>query len=145
MNTYPIRDSPPRRGAVQLCSVAEIAPKSSSLGVNRSPGFVPFFEKKIQGLFEDFQGHISHFSRTPRCKREPWICLFSFFHNMNNFILKRFRFLLLLDTWESGSDKVSAEVQGLSSTDCNFQGRSRPWIFILKFRDFQRACEPWKP
>ena len=28
-------------------------------------GFVPFFEQKPQGLFKDFQGHISHFSRTP--------------------------------------------------------------------------------
>ena len=24
-------------------------------------GFVPFFEQKIQGLFKDFQGYISHF------------------------------------------------------------------------------------
>ena len=29
------------------------------------PGFVPFFEQKLQGLYKDFQGHISHFSRTP--------------------------------------------------------------------------------
>ena len=27
--------------------------------------FVPFFGQKIQGPFKDFQGHISHFSRTP--------------------------------------------------------------------------------
>ena len=27
--------------------------------------FVPFFDQKNQGLFKDFQGHISHFSRTP--------------------------------------------------------------------------------
>ena len=33
--------------------------------------------------------------------------------------------------------KVSIEIQGLSSTDCNFQGLSRPWIFILKFKDIQ--------
>ena len=39
--------------------------------------------------------------------------------------------------------KVSIEIQGLSSTECNFQGLSRPWIFILKFKDFQGACEPW--
>ena len=32
---------------------------------------------------------------------------------------------------------VSIEIQGLFSTDCNFQGLSRPWIFILKFKDFQ--------
>ena len=28
-------------------------------------GFVPFLEQKIQGIFKDFQGLISHFSRTP--------------------------------------------------------------------------------
>ena len=34
-------------------------------------------------------------------------------------------------------DKISYEFQGLSSTDCNFQGLSRPWIFIFRFKDFQ--------
>ena len=29
-------------------------------------GFVRFFQLKIQGLFKYFQGHIFHFSRTPR-------------------------------------------------------------------------------
>ena len=42
----------------------------------------------------------------------------------------------------AGLDKVSTEIQGLSSTDCNFQGLSRPWIFILNFKDFQSECEP---
>ena len=32
-------------------------------------------------------------------------------------------------------NKVSIEIQGLSSTDCNFQG--------VKFKEFQGACEPW--
>ena len=27
--------------------------------------FIPFFEQKIQGLFKDFQKHVSHFSRSP--------------------------------------------------------------------------------
>ena len=31
----------------------------------RYTGFVPFFQQKLQGLFKDFQGHISQFSRTP--------------------------------------------------------------------------------
>ena len=56
---------------------------------------------------------------------------------MSNFILVVFLCLLLLGTWESGLDKVSTEIQGLASTDCNFQGLSRPWIFILKFKDYQ--------
>ena len=33
--------------------------------------------------------------------------------------------------------KVSIEIQGLSTFDCNFQGLSRPWLFMLKFKDFQ--------
>ena len=37
--------------------------------------------------------------------------------------------------------KVSIEIQGLSTIDCNFQGLSRPWIFMLKFKDFQGVCE----
>ena len=37
---------------------------------------------------------------------------------------------------------VSIEIQGLSSTNCNFRGLSRPSIFILKFKDFQGVCEP---
>ena len=40
--------------------------------------------------------------------------------NMNNFILK-----VSLGTWESALNKVSTEIRGLSSTDCNFQGLSR--------------------
>ena len=32
---------------------------------------------------------------------------------------------------------VSIEIQVLSTIDCNFQGLSRPWIFMLKFKDFQ--------
>ena len=36
--------------------------------------------------------------------------------------------------------KVTIEIQGLFSSDCNFQGLSRPRIFILKFKDFQGAC-----
>ena len=40
--------------------------------------------------------------------------------------------------------KVSIEIQGLSSSNCNFQGILGPWIFNLKFKDFQGACEPWK-
>ena len=43
-----------------------------------------------------------------------------------------------------GLDKVSTEIQGLSSTYCNFQGLSRPWISFIKFKDFQGACEPWE-
>ena len=35
-------------------------------------------------------------------------------------------------------DKVSMEIQGLSSTDCNFQGLTRPWIFF-KFQGLSKC------
>ena len=40
-------------------------PKGTALPMYILSGFISFFEQKIQGLFKDFQGHISHFSRTP--------------------------------------------------------------------------------
>ena len=46
--------------------------------------------------------------------------------------------IFVSDTWEALLDKIgNTKFQGLSSTDCNFQGLLRPWIFILKFKDFQ--------
>ena len=94
------------------------------------------FEQKIQGLFRDFQRHISHFSRTPFSAKKS---------------LEFAGFFLLLKQHEQyypeglsvfvGLDKVSTEIQGLSSTNCNFEGLLRPRIFILKFNDFQGGCE----
>ena len=46
-------------------------------------------------------------------------------------------------TWEASLDKIGNKFQVLSSTDRNFQGLLRPWIFVLKFKDFQGACEPY--
>ena len=74
-------------------------------------GFVPFFEGLFKDPFPIFQG--LHSVR----KRALSLCPFD---NMNNFILK-----VSLGTWESGLNKVSTEIRGLSSTDCNFQGLSR--------------------
>ena len=46
--------------------------------------------------------------------------------------------IFVSDTWEALLDKISnTKFQGLSSTDCNLQGLLRPWIFILKFKNFQ--------
>ena len=44
-----------------------------------SPGFLPNFEQKTQGLFKDFQGHISYFSikDSIQCKKRALsLCLF---------------------------------------------------------------------
>ena len=45
----------------------------------------------------------------------------------------------ILGTWESGWDKVGIEIQGLSSTYCNFQRLSRPWTFYFKFQGLSRT------
>ena len=94
-----------------------------------------------------FQGlsrtHFPYFSRSPfnaKMNLEYYV-FFWFLHNTTNFILKVFLCLILVGTWESGLDKVSTEIQELSSNNCNFQGFSRPRIFILKFTDFQGVCE----
>ena len=39
-------------------------------------GSFPFFEQKLQGLFKDFQGHISHFSRTPFSAKKRFESMF---------------------------------------------------------------------
>ena len=50
---------------------------------------------------------------------------------------------------QSGLDKVSTEIQRLSSIDCNFQALSRALNFYFKisrtFLDFQGAYEPVIP
>ena len=61
-----------------------------------------------------------------QCKKETWV--YVFFSSSTTWVtlsLKVFLCLLLLVTWESGLDKVSTEIHGLSSTDYNFQGLSR--------------------
>ena len=104
-------------------------------------GFVPFFEQKnsrtFKGTFPIVQG--LHSVR----KTALSLCLFYFFHNMSNlsqmsFCVCSFLFGVLLKLL-----KVSIEIQALSRTNCNFQGLLRPWIFNLKFKDFQGACKTW--
>ena len=83
-------------------------------------GFVPVFDPKNQVLFKDIQGHISHFSRTPfSAKKSLESMSFLVLPQHEQFYLKGLSVFV-------GLDKVSTKIQGLSSTDCNFQGLSRP-------------------
>ena len=112
------------------------------MGVHLQPlelgvGFIPFFQQKIQRYFKDFQGHISHFpfSRTPFSAKKS-------LEYMSFLVLPQHEqvsvlCLLLVGTGESWLDKVSAEIPGLSSTDCNFKDFQGLVFFILKFKDFQ--------
>ena len=81
---------------------------------HENTGFVPSFEQKIQGL-----------SRTPfNAKKALGTFLFQLFHN-EQFYPDGVSVFGPFGTWESGLDKASTEIQGLSSTDCNFQGLSK--------------------
>ena len=99
---------------------------------------VPFFEQKIKGLFKDFQGPISHFSRTPFSAKTS-LESFSFlvlpheqFYPEGLSIFAPFRHLKI---WVAYT--YSTEIQRLSSTSLNFQA-----LFRLKFKDFQGVCDP---
>ena len=101
-------------------------------------GFLPFFEQKIKGLFKDFQGPISHFSRTPFSAKTS-LESFSFlvlpheqFYPEGLSIFAPFRHLKI---WVAYT--YSTEIQRLSSTSLNFQA-----LFRLKFKDFQGVCDP---
>ena len=89
----------------------------------RSTGFVPFFEQKIQGLFK----HPSYFSRIPfSTKKSPEPMSFLVLPQHEQLYREGLSVFAPLGTRESGLDKISTEIQGLSSTDCNFHGLSKP-------------------
>ena len=74
----------------------------------------PFLNKKF-----------THFSRIPM-RDLSLSFLVPPQHDCNiNFCPKGLFEFAPLSTWQSGLDKVSTEIQELSSTDCNFQGLSR--------------------
>ena len=87
-----------------------------------------------------FQGlsrtHFAFFKDSIQCKKEIWV--YVFFSSTTTWAILSWR-SFILGTWESGLDKVSTEIQGLSSTDYNFQGLSRPWTFYFKFQGLSRC------
>ena len=95
----------------------------SSSRIKALQGSYPFLNEKFKDFLRNFKDSI-------QCKKRVYISvsLFTFFHNMTNFILKVFLCLLLLGTWESGSSwiQLAPKYQGLSST---------PTVI---FKDFQR-------
>ena len=116
----------------------------------------PLFLNYLQDLFQSefyrvrtlfwtktsrtFQGlsrtHFAFFKDSIQCKKEIWV--YVFFSSTTTWAILSWR-SFILGTWESGLDKVSTEIQGLSSTDCNFQGLSRPWTFYFKFQGLSRT------
>ena len=114
-----------------LCQVITLS------SVLLTTGFVLFLSLKIQGLFKDFQGHISNFSRTPfSAKKSLESTSFLVLPQHEQFYPEGLSVFAPFSLEFYIHYKVSIEIQGPSSSDCNFQGLSRPQIFILKFKDF---------
>ena len=100
--------------------------------------FCPFWSNRVRTLFwtkcsKTFQGlsrtHFPFLKHSIQCKKEPWV--YVFFSSSTTWVILSWRCFwvcLLLATWESGLDKVSTRMQGLSSIDCNFQEFSSPWL-----------------
>ena len=83
---------------------------------------------KTQGFLRT---HFPFFKDFIQYKKKPLsLCLFSFFHNMSNFILFSVFAPFSLEFYLNY--KVSIKIQGLFRSDCNFQGLSRPCIFIFQ-------------
>ena len=90
----------------------------SSSRIKVLQGSYPSLNKKFKDFLGTFKDTFPILKDSIQCKKRAYIslCLFKFFHNMTNFILKVFLCLLLLGTWESGLDTVNTKIQGLSST-----------------------------
>ena len=90
-------------------------------------GFLNFWQtnlKTFQGLSRTY---LPFFKDSVQWKREPWI--YVFFSSSATWPILSWRSFCVC-SFSFGSDKVSTEIQGLSTTDCYFQGLSRPWIPI---------------
>ena len=103
-------------------------------------GSYRFLNKKIQGLS---RAHFPLFKDSIQCKKQPWVYVF-FISSTTWVIYPKCLSVFAPFSLEFYLNyKVSIEIQELSRTNCNFQGLLRPWIFNLKFKDFQGACKTW--
>ena len=107
---------------------------------NVSPRVRTLFWTKNSRTFQGLsRTHFPFFKDSIQCEKEPWV--YVFFSSSTTWAILSWRSFCVC----SRLDKNSTEIQGLSGTDYNFQGFSRSWIYILKFKDFQGACEHWGP
>ena len=95
-----------------------------------------FWTKTSRAFQRLSRTHFAIFKDSIQCKKEIWV--YVFFSSTTTWAILSWR-SFILGTWESGLDKVSTEIQGLSSTDCNFQGLSRPWTFNFDFQRLSRC------
>lgn len=102
---------------LEVISVLEISENHKYSSVGQSS--YPFFGLKIQG-------HSFHFSSTPRTAKSIGIMIvFTCFLLLGVATVLPVAYIFTQGTLESMLDEMSYKIQGLSSTDCNFQGLSR--------------------
>ena len=96
-------------------------------------------QQTTQGLFKDT---FPFFKDSIQCKNEPLV--YSFFGSSTTWvILSRRSFSVCFFFFGVQLNyKISTEIQGPSSTDCNFQGLSWPWIFFLNSTTFNMHANP---
>ena len=75
------------------------------------------FSTKTSRTFQRLlRTHFPFFKDSIQCKKEPWV--YVFFSSTTTWAILSWR-SFILGTWESGLDRVSTEIQGLSSTTFN--------------------------
>ena len=84
--------------------VARVVPDKSRGVLTIYQGSYPFLNETFKDFSRTFKAifPIHSIQDSIQCKKGPWVlnCLFHFFHNMSNFILKDF-LCLLLSLWSS--------------------------------------------
>ena len=120
----------------EISSISELPSGSFSKRVLQ--GSYPFLNKNFKDFSRTFKDTfpINFFKDSIQCKKEPWV--YVFFSSTTTWAILSWR-SFILGTWESGLDRLSTEIQGLPSTDRNFQGLSRPWTFYFKFQGLSRT------
>ena len=88
-------------------------------------GSYPFLNKKFKDFsrtFKDFQGHISHFSRTPFSAKKSLESMSVLLRSHHEQFYREDLSVFAPFPWQFSLDyKVSTKIQGLSSTNYNFQ------------------------
>ena len=86
-------------------------------------GLYPFLNNKFKDVSSTFKDTFPIFQSLHSVqKRALSACLFYFFHNMSNFIPNFIPVFAPFSLEFYSNYKISIEIQGLSSTNCNFQG-----------------------
>ena len=121
----------------QITSKASVEKKKHPQTVDRVR---TVFEQKLQGLFKDFQGHISHFSRTPFSAKKRFESMsFLVLPQHEQFYPEGLSYQVLENL---GWIKLAPKFKDFPAPTAIFKDFQGLELFISNFKDFQGACEP---